>query len=477
MSKYGFYGKVDDEAITVEEDIPERFKRSEPGTDIHIAGLLPFNRDSIRKSLVEAVLNHFWLAVYRSKLVVEVDGVLIDKDSLPALLVEHFPEVNDKHWIKNYEKWNPRPYFNTVVNAEAKKEKTAFEQKDSQLLGHVRMYLDWSSDQLPKKVVFMRQPRMVIFKSSKTSYPNFAAVFVCDHEIGNKALRCTEPPAHNDWDIKQFEGSDTDRERYKKCIKEVNDYVRDVLDKYFRSESSHNEIIIPGLAELLPDLEKSDEGVPGTVGSGSSDGLQPSGKIAAKETAAPVSFIDEDSAKESKGILPNPSKGMASSLIEDVGLKTDVGADMPLAVEIEHLQQTQEPGGGGGGGGGDGEQKDPPPKKIADKTGAKTLVQVRVLFTPISYLKDGVLLHRLVLKPSPKEDIQLYKNIRIFVKTGTDNNTQDTADIKRVVNLPDGAELSGNEIRGLDVSSPVKLDVQFADRIKHSVKVVAYASK
>ena len=472
VSKYGFYCKIDDEAITVEEEIPDCFKRSEPGTDIHIAGLIPHGRDEIRKSLVEAVLNHFWLAVYREKLIVDVDGVLIDKTNLPTLLGEHFPDVNDKHWIKNYEKWNPRPYFNAVVNAEAKKEKTAFEQKDSELLGHVRMYLDWSSDQLPKKVVFMRQPRMVIFKASKTSYPNFAAVFVCDHEIGNKALRCTEPPAHNDWDIKQFEGSDADRERYKKCIKEVNDYVRDVLDKYFRSESSHNEIIIPGLAELLPDLEKSDEGVPGTVGSGSSDGLQPSGKIAAKETAAPVSFIDEGAGKESRAVLPNPSKGMASSLVEDMGLKPDE----PRVIEFEHPQPEPVPSGGGGGGGG-GDPKEAPPQKMADKPGAKTLVQIRILFTPISYIKDGVLLHRLVLKPSPKEDISLYKNIRISIKTGTDNNTQDTADIKQIVNLPVGAELHGNEVRGLDVTSTVKLDVQFADRIKHSVKVVAYASK
>ena len=114
---------------------------------------------------------------------------------------------------------------------------------------------------------------------------------------------------------------------------------------------------------------------------------------------------------------------------------------------------------------------------MAEKPGAKTLVQVRILFTPISYFKDGVLLHRLVLKPSPKEDAGLYKNIRIFIKTGTDNNTQDTADIKQITNLPIGAELRGNEVRGLDVSSTVKLDVQFADRIKHSVKVVAYASK
>lgn len=474
VSKYGFYGKVDDEAITVEEEIPDCFKRSEPGTDIHIAGLIPFSRDGIRKSLVEAVLNHFWLAVYREKLVVDVDGIRIDKSTLPELLVEHFPDVNDKHRITNYEKWNPRPYFNTVVNAEAKKNKTAFEEKDSELLGHVRMYLDWSSDQLPKKVVFMRQPRMVIFKASKTSYPNFAAVFVCDHEIGNKALRCTEPPAHNDWDIKQFEGSDVDRERYKKCIKEVNDYVRDVLDKYFRSESSHNEIIIPGLAELLPDLEKSDEGVPGTVGSGSSDGLQPSGKVAVKETAAPVTFIDEDVGKESEGMLPNPSKGMASSLVEDMGLKPDEGANSPRVIELEHPQPKSGSGGGGGGG---VETKESPSQKIVEKQGAKTLVPVRILFTPISYFKDGVLFHRLVLKPSPKEDAWLYKNIRIFIKTGTDNNTQDTADIKLIENLPAGAELHGNEVRGLDVSSVVKLDMQFADRIKHSVKVVAYASK
>ena len=119
----------------------------------------------------------------------------------------------------------------------------------------------------------MRQPRMVIYKGGKPSYPNFAAVFVCDHDIGNRALRYVEPPAHNEWDIKYFEGADADKARYRKCISEVNNFVVSMLDKHFRGESTHNEIIIPGLAELLPDIEKSDDGVPGTVGSGSSDGL------------------------------------------------------------------------------------------------------------------------------------------------------------------------------------------------------------
>lgn len=105
------------------------------------------------------------------------------------------------------------------------------------------------------------------------------------------------------------------------------------------------------------------------------------------------------------------------------------------------------------------------------------MVQVRVLYTPICHVKDGVLLHRIVLKPDPKGDASHYKNVSVFLKTGSDNNSQDTTPIKNVPNLPSGASLRGNEIRSLDISSPLKLDIQFADTIKHSIKVVAYASK
>lgn len=472
-SAFGFYGQDKDEPITVESNIPECFRRQESGTDIHIVGLIPFDRCAIKTSIIRAVLNHFWLAVHRKTIVVEVDGVTIDHASISQLLKEHFPEATDKHSIKNYEKWNPRPYFNAVVNVEAKKEKTAFEEKDSEILGHMRFFLDWSEDNLPKKVVYMRQPRMVIFKGGKPSYPNFAAVFVCDHDIGNRALRCVEPPAHNEWDIKYFEGSDVDKARYRKCINEVNNFVVSMLDKHFRGESSHNEIIIPGLAELLPDIEKSDDGVPGTVGSGSSDGLQPSGKMASKETAAPVSFIDDPEGMESAIIKPVAHNGFGNSLIDDTGVKNNDLNGYNNIVEVRHPPHE----GGKKGGGGGGEALNPHGKTTTEKTGAATMVQVKLLYTPICHTKDGVLLHRLVLKPDPKSDVSRYKNISVFLKTGSDNNSQDTMPIKRVLNLPVSATIHGNEIRSLDISVPLKLDVQFADTIKHSVKVAAYASK
>ena len=474
-SAFGFYGKDVKAPITVADDIPECFRRQEPGTDIHVVGLHQFNEDATKDSIVKAVLNHFWLAVHRGKLVVEVDGITIDADSLPSLLASNFSDTFDKASIKNYEKWNPRPYYNTVVNAEAKKEKTAFVEKNCAVLGHVRMFLDWSADNLPKKVVFMRQPRMVIYKAGKPSYPNFAAVFVCDHDLGNRALRCVEPPAHNEWDIKYFEGNDSDKARYRKGIREVNDFVVETLDKYFRSESSSNEIIIPGLAELLPDLEQSDEGVPGSVGSGASDGLKPSGKIAHKETAAPVSFIDSPDNSNGRSSTAKSSCGMATSLIEDTGVTTDENAGGSPVVEVGHESMSGNSGGGGGGGGGGEEPQDTPPKTTTDKPNAKTLIHIHILYTPICHFKDGVLLHRLVLKPDPREDIARYKCVNIYVKTGNDNNTQDATAIKSVVNLPAGATLNGNEITGLDVTGNLKLDIQFADTIKHSVKVVAYA--
>lgn len=474
-SAFGFYGREKDEPVTEETMIPECFRRQEPGTDIHIMGLLPFDKDGTKNSIIRAVLNHFWLAVHRNKIVVDVDGVVIDKGSLPGLLRLHFADTLDKHLIKNYERWNPRPYYNAVVNTELKKEKTALEERESELLGHMKFFLDWSEDNLPKKVVYMRQPRMTIFKGSKTSYPNFAGVFVCDHDKGNRALRCVEPPAHNEWDIKYFEGSDADMAKYKRCIGEVNAFVVAVLDKYFRGETSSNEIIIPGLAELLPDLEKSDDGVPGTVGSGSSDGLQPSGKVASKETAAPVSYIPNPSGGDGFGMKATAQKGTASSIVADTGVTSSETLGGTKLVEIVHTPSSRSGGGGGGGDGGD--SHDPHGKTTAEKAGAVSMVQVRILYTPICHTKDGVLLHRIILKPDPKTALARYKNVSVHIKTGSDNNSQEATPIKSVVNLPTGAELHGNEIHKLDISCPLKLDVQFIDSIKHSVKVVAYASK
>ena len=472
VTAFGYYGRDKDEPVTQEDQIPEGFLRNEVGTDIHIVGVRLDNPDEIRNSIILAVLNHFWLAVHREKLVVDVDGVMIKKKTLEGLINKYFAD-NRETQTDRYEKWNPRPYYNAILNVDGKKEKTKCEEAELDVLGHVRFFIDWSADDLPKRIAYMRQPRMVIYKKPRKAYPSFVAIFVCDNDVGNRILRCVEPPAHDAWGIENYEGQD--KAKHKAAIIEVDKFVNMALDKYLKPKSTHNEIIIPGLAELLPDADERTPGCEtGTVGSGASDGLQPSGELANKETAAPVSFVEEDSSMYSAPEDMSGARGSANSLVEDVTPKNR-DDDQVEPEEIIGVP-TNETTGGDGGGGGESDNGTTTKQDLAPKTGAKAHVKVRVLVTPMFLRKDGVLWHRLIVRPDPKGKASQYKNIKLFLTTGSDNNAQDTTKIKSVVGLPPTVVVGVNSVAGLDICQGVKFDVLFEDQIVHSVKVVAYAS-
>ena len=466
VTAFGYYGKDKDSPVTVEDEIPEQFRRSDVGTDIHIVGVDLSNRDEVRNSIVEAVLNHFWLAVYRKKLVVDVDGVRIDGETLGELINRYFKD-NVETKVEKYDKWNPRPYYNAVIRSVSKKEKTADEEANLPTLGHVRMYLDWGFDDLPKRISYMRQPRMVIYKKTRRSFPSFVAVFVCDNDTGNRVLRCVEPPAHDGWGIENYEGFD--KAKYRQGLVEVEKFVNETLDKYLKPKSCYNEIVIPGIAELLPDTdEETTGGEKGTVGSGSSEGLQPSGKLAKDETAAPTSYIPEGG----KPVEPvRDRKGTGSSIVVDAA-----PADDGEPAEIVG-SETNDSDGGDSPGDCQGDTTSTQQKGVHEKKGAKTQVRVPIRFTPVTFKRDGVLWHRLIVRPDPTGKRSDYANVTLYVKTGSDNGAVDDTEIKTVSGLLATAKFSGNRLSGVDVRDSAKFDVLFADNIMHSVKVVAYASK
>lgn len=473
VTAFGYYGINNDEPVTVETDIPECFRRNEIGTDVHVVGIDLSDKDKVRSSIVEAVLNHFWLAVHRKKLVVDVDGVRIDSDTLCGLIDKYFSGAgNAEGQINNYEKWNPRPFYNAVLNADAKKEKTAGEVETLPTVGRVKFYLDWSSDDLPKRISYMRVPRMVIFKRAKKNLPSFVGVFVCDNDEGNKMLRRVEPPAHDEWAVKYYEGSDTDIHR--KAISEVDDFVNRMLDRYLKPKASHNEIIIPGIAELLPDTdEETAGGEHGTAGSGSSEGLQPSGKLAEKETAAPTTFIDSEW-RSSPARPVAERKGSVTTVINDTAPSDDgEPAEITGTAETEHTDG--ESSGGGGGGGSDSQSADK--ATTNPKQNAKTYVRINVTYRAITFTRDGELWHRMIVRPDPAYKGKDFSDVMLHIKTGSDNGSAEETEIKKISGLLATTKVDGNCISGLDLKGEIKFDVRFADSFMHSVKVVAHASK
>lgn len=120
----GFFDLGDDEPIQEIDRIPPMFRRDEPGSDIYILHV----EDDVTKmqdyedSIVRSVLLNFWMAIYSERLVVsfdwEDDGedeIIISKDNLEKLMIDYFPQMQDRSDETN-EYCNPRPYYEAIKN-------------------------------------------------------------------------------------------------------------------------------------------------------------------------------------------------------------------------------------------------------------------------------------------------------------------------------------------------------------------------
>lgn len=60
---FGYYDDQNGKPISIEADIPVKFRRSEPGTDINILGFRIEDTDEAVTEMTEAVLRNFWMAI------------------------------------------------------------------------------------------------------------------------------------------------------------------------------------------------------------------------------------------------------------------------------------------------------------------------------------------------------------------------------------------------------------------------------
>ncbi len=470
LSKFGVYGIDVREPVTDPAAIPVPFRRAKTGTDIAIVGVDCSNEDQLRNEIVRAVLNHFWLSVRDGLLEVDALGCVIRADNLGERICFYFPASEMEGQVSNATSWTPFPYWRALENAVAGIPKTAIEEKTLPHVGQVRLYLDWSSADLPKRIVYMRMPRMAIFKKGKLQYPPFAAVFVCLDKDGNEMLKDTEPPDHGSWDAANYDGDD--KAPRKHALREVEDFVNRMLEKHLRPDATKNEIIIPGLADLLPDIDerkKDGETESGTVGSGGTDGLKPAGILSEDETAARSTFIDQATGTE-RDTRSKSNPGDANGLVADV-IPGDNGEEAEVFQGPENEGQNPSPG--------PGPQPAGTPTKttLVSKSGANTNIRVRVLARIGIHRKDGLLWHRLVVRPAAGEKREYCESVSLSLLTGGDDGKKDAASIAKVSGVPESSfDAKKGIISGIDIWNGAKLDVLFSDQIMHSVKVVAHAT-
>jgi len=234
----GYIGVHDEEqevfrAVRNNEDVPELFRRDEPGTDVWILGYGDGDSDTWEKDLMHSVLQNFWPAIRRKIVRFTIGGRNVSSENLKEML-----EI-----FSSEPKFTAHNYFKAATVAGVK----TFE-RDFEKIGSVKLQLFTKEEPLPKKIALVRKTGMVIEERMFHCRKPYAGFLECVEEPGNGFFREMEPPRHDCLDVDRLPKRSPERKEFKafedwlrECVRELNPIASD------------EAMDVPELSRFLPD--------------------------------------------------------------------------------------------------------------------------------------------------------------------------------------------------------------------------------
>lgn len=468
----GYYDCNNGEPVTADEQILSRFKRCDedgkpiPGTDINIMGidLNENSKEEIYQEMRCAVLRNFWLAIYENRLIVTIGDDTISKENLTEEIESAFEELEDNK--KSTYQYNPRPYFETVknVNTSAKYAKYTWQPDKyeyynskfvksvtkNQKSGVVELYL-FKNKQGSNRILYMRDPRMVVERKKHSMSNGFYGVFVVRDGYVNEFLRLIENPAHNEWIFNNIGGNYAVKNIVKTLIDDYKKFVSDSLEDFFKI-SSGTILTIKGLDQYLyiPTDVDTDDDEEDTMEAYSAN---PVGELKNDGTSITTDAdnsitMNNDSEKIGRVVI----KKQNTARSDEDGNLLNGKSDKPI----------QNPGTGIG--------TKPKNRNIESIDGAAGtyLTHLPVKYRSFAMVIEGKIYHQIIIHSKNSAD-----NCEVHLEVGGDESIDvvnveysdvGTPENNKVVNIP--------IVEGRNL-----LRIRFADNLKHSIKLVAYENK
>lgn len=250
---HGFFDSNDGiEPNTKMEEIPIAFRRKESGTDFYILGI-DNAAFKAKDDMIKAALRYFWAAIIDGILEIEIENIIISKESFNEVLKEYFPEQSDDATRRHFYYFNPSPYAEVYRHA-GSSEKFKLIEQELPVLGHVKLYVNIDPECKKDKIIYMRKNKMVIQTETLKNHYGAYCVFVCESEKGNELLRRLENASHDKWDKSNYTINNRPCEDGKSALKEINNFVQESLRSIFDRESN-GYIEVEGLDEFLSSTE------------------------------------------------------------------------------------------------------------------------------------------------------------------------------------------------------------------------------
>jgi hypothetical protein len=248
----GYYGRnKKNEPILESLKLDPDFQRSESefGTDVYLIG---FNdKKGWQNDIIAKILDSFMVAIMHNGFEVIVDGVVINKKTIGAVL------SNDDIFSKRYKREvkDIRAQYELLNSNEGITSRDLFVGESNKVTLYVKQYKQEEEKDANKRCIMVRYPYMKIKHITGSSYLPYSALCVIHDNDLNSLLREIENPQHTDWEIKRLNEYPEEKERTNKLKKEMEEAINSSIKEILRQNDTESTDV-EGAGDFLPAQEE-----------------------------------------------------------------------------------------------------------------------------------------------------------------------------------------------------------------------------
>lgn len=248
----GYYSE-NEEFVAIPElaEFDSSYMRDDSGTDIYVLGM--HNSTEFRDAFVQAVLLDFLVSLVKGKLVVNIQGEIIDQKSLPKYMAELNPYQSED--IKAL-----LDYYHLLTSSDPKIIKISL---DSKVYGEKYGFADGDctlylkeNEGYNRKVLITRRAGMRILEQNRISGSiEFTGVLIIEGLKMNEAFKAMEVPSHDAWEPGRCRGEE---KQYTNVLNDFRKYIKACVRDNFGKVNTNSMDAI-GASDFLPDKMEEEQ--------------------------------------------------------------------------------------------------------------------------------------------------------------------------------------------------------------------------
>ena len=251
----GYYG-VGKQNYPIESQLrldPKFFRNeNEYGTDVYIIGFK--ERENWKNEVLKKTLDSFIVAIIKGALEVNIDGIEVNKKTLPRFI----KAIKSQNYITAIDK-NIIAQFEIMSDPEAE----GIKQKSISIYGgsvkyYAKVYQKAEQDFATLKCARIRFPYMKIDDVKLNTLAQVSAICIIERNEINDILRNIENPQHTEWQKNRVRDEETEYDKVKHVLQRMSDGLNDFIAEII-STSDADQTDLEGAGDYLPD-EYDDDG-------------------------------------------------------------------------------------------------------------------------------------------------------------------------------------------------------------------------